>query len=240
MSKNDVEIHGEEVVVLEELNGDTVELTIDSLKKQAKLFCAHQAQIGVKELYGINDGKAIGTYIEKQFKIFISNGFTYDLGNSAKGIDLPGDEILTDIKVTSIRQPQSSSPFRSARQKIYGLGYNLLLFVYNKVDSPVTGTANFEFVSCAYIDKDRTADFQTTSNINRILDNDGSKEDLFAYFEDIRLPGDEIEYDRLAEEVMKERPNQGYLSISNALQWRLQYRRIVDLQITVEGIDKIV
>ena len=48
---------------------------------------------------------------------------------------MPGENICTDIKVTSITQPQSSCPFKNARQKIYGLGYNLLVFVYNKEDS---------------------------------------------------------------------------------------------------------
>jgi hypothetical protein len=48
-------------------------------------------------------------------------------GNLAKGIDFP--ELGVDIKVTSIRQPQSSCPFKSVRQKIYGRGYSLLVFV---------------------------------------------------------------------------------------------------------------
>lgn len=229
-----------EITAVEEIQGEVIELTLDALKEQAKAFCDYQQSIPVHSLYGVSDGKAVGTYIEKQFKLFISKGFTYSLGNAAKGIDLPGDEISTDIKVTSIKQPQSSSPFKSARQKIYGLGYNLLLFVYNKVDDPETQAATFEFVSCAFIDKARTADFQATKNINQILANDGTKEDLFAYFEDIRLPGDDIIYNMLAEEVISNPPMQGYLSISNALQWRLQYRRIVDLNTPVEGIDKIV
>ena len=40
--------------------------------------------------------------------------------------------INTDIKVTSIKQPQSSCPFKSAREKVYGLDYDLLLFFYVK------------------------------------------------------------------------------------------------------------
>ena len=45
---------------------------------------------------------------------------------------MPGENIYTDIKAISITQPQSSCPFKNARQKIYGLGYNLLVFVYDK------------------------------------------------------------------------------------------------------------
>jgi len=33
---------------------------------------------------------------------------------------------------------------------------------------------------------------------------------------------------RLAEEILRNRPEQGYLTISNALQWRLQYSRILE------------
>jgi len=56
--------------------------------------------------------------------------YQFPPSNSAKGIDFP--EIDVDIKVTSFKQPQSSCPFRSARQKIFGLGYSLLVFVYEK------------------------------------------------------------------------------------------------------------
>jgi hypothetical protein len=60
---------------------------------------------------------------------------TVKVGSSALGIDLPSEDILTDIKVTSVKQPQSSCPFRDAKQKIFGLGYNLLIFVYDKKDN---------------------------------------------------------------------------------------------------------
>lgn len=38
---------------------------------------------------------------------------------------------------------------------------------------------------------------------------------------------------------MKYPPKQGYLTISNALQWRAQYRRVLDVSGTVDGVDKI-
>ena len=36
-----------------------------------------------------------------------------------------------------------------------------------------------------------------------------------------------------------EPPTQGYLTVSNALQWRLQYGRIAALESSVPGIEKI-
>ncbi|KAB2488388.1 restriction endonuclease [Priestia endophytica] len=225
---------------MQENDGELVELTLDIVKKEALNFCNYQEKVQVPHLYGSNDGKAVGTYIEHEFKKFIAKKYSFQNGNSARGIDLPGEEILTDIKVTSIKQPQSSCPFKSARQKVYGLGYNLLLFVYKKNDDPANQTASFEFVSCAFIDKERTADFQTTKQINDILNNEGNIDDLFAFFEDKNIPGDEIVHTQLAEEILSNPPKQGYLTISNALQWRLQYKRIVDMPQSIEGIDKII
>jgi len=39
---------------------------------------------------------------------------------------------------------------------------------------------------------------------------------------------------------LSNKPKQGYLTISNALQWRLQYARVVNLAEAVEGITKVV
>jgi hypothetical protein len=45
---------------------------------------------------------------------------------------------------------------------------------------------------------------------------------------------------KLADHILQTPPQQGYLTISNALQWRLQYQRIVALEKEVKGITKIV
>ena len=45
---------------------------------------------------------------------------------------------------------------------------------------------------------------------------------------------------QIAEQILKNPPKTGYLTISNALQWRLQYGRIVALKDTVQGITKII
>ena len=44
----------------------------------------------------------------------------------------------------------------------------------------------------------------------------------------------------MAKDILKNKPAIGYLTISNALQWRLQYGRIVTLNETVDGISPIV
>ena len=118
-------------------------LTIKELIESAKLFCELESKENHVELIGATDGKTVGTYVEHKFKHFLQSRYFVEIGNSAKGIDLPGTEIQTDIKITSITQPQSSCPFQNARQKIFGLGYNLLVFVYDKQDTNNSCTLRF-------------------------------------------------------------------------------------------------
>ena len=128
---------------------------------------------------------------------------------------------------------------RNARQKIYGLGYHLLLFVYEKQDNHRRKTSQLSFVSCAFIDAPRTADYQTTRGIRELLDRSGNRDDILAFLYDRNLPGDEIVYNALADEILQSPPDLGYLTISNALQWRLQYGRIVNLVESEPGVLKI-
>jgi hypothetical protein len=164
--------------------------------------------------------------------------YKYTRGNSAKGIDFP--ELDVDIKVTSIRQPQSSCPFKCARQKIYGLGYSLLVFVYDKKDDAQAQTGLLGIQHTIFIQKERTADHQMTTSLRRMLENDANRDDIVAYFEDRALFLDEEQATKLADEVLRNPPEVGYLTISNALQWRLQYTRVIAQAGKVEGVLKLV
>ncbi len=146
---------------------------------------------------------------------------------------------MVDMKVTSIRQPQSSCPFKSARQKIFGLGYSLLIFVYAKEDDIKDNTGRLDIRHTIYIDSSRTADFQTTSGIVKILNNEGNKDDLLGFFAERMLPVDDIEAERIAEELLVNPPLIGYLTISNALQWRLQYSRVIEKAGQISGIKRV-
>lgn len=189
-------------------------LTIKTLKTAAQNFCKKESKFANKTLFGVTDGKAVGTYIEHKFQAFLEEQFTYEKGSSARGIDLPGSEINTDIKVTSIRQPQSSCPFRDAKQKIFGLGYNLLIFVYDKNDNPKTKTANLNFVSCTFIDKERTADYTTTFNIRQMIDNGAIQDDIAGYLEDRYVSSDFDELYEMAGFILKKPPLLGCVKIS--------------------------
>lgn len=209
-------------------------LTIDELIESAKLFCEIESKKNHAKLIGITDGKAVGTYVEHKFQHFLQSRYIVTIGSSAKGIDLPDAEIQTDIKVTSITQPQSSCPFKNARQKIFGLGYNLLVFVYNKQDT--YNSCTLHFTHCTFIDKERTADFTITKRLREMICDGANKEDVIGFLQDKNVPGDEIVYNDLADEIFDYLPEQGYLTISNALQWRLQYTRVISLDNSVSGV----
>jgi len=138
-------------------------LTVPLLQKEAGAFARAESKHPEPSLFGVTDGKAVGTYLEHKFQISLQGRYGYVRGSSAKGIDFP--ELGVDIKVTSIRQPQSSCPFKNARQKIYGLGYSLLVFVYDKHDDEKARTARLDIQHTIFVEKERSADYQTTAGL---------------------------------------------------------------------------
>jgi hypothetical protein len=211
-----------------------VPLTLETLCSEAIVFAKVESRFPEPSLFGVTDGKAIGTYLEHKFQAYLQSKYEYARGSSAKGIDFP--ELDVDIKVTSIRQPQSSCPFKSARQKIYGLGYSLLVFVYDKRDDSGTQTGLLQLQHTIFVEKERTADYQMTVALRQLVENGANRDDILACFEDRLLPIDSAEAKALAEEVLRIPPQIGYLTISNALQWRLQYSRAIEQAGKVEGV----
>lgn len=88
-------------------------LTVERLKAEAKAFGLAETAHHEHSLYGVTDGKAMRTYFEHKFQRYLHSKYKYAEGSSAKGIDFP--ELGVDMKVTSVKQPQSSCPFRTAR-----------------------------------------------------------------------------------------------------------------------------
>lgn len=202
-------------------------LTLEKLKTATGEFVRELSKQAITKLYGTTDGKAVGTEIEKRFHAFLGKRFAYAEGSAASGIDFP--ELGVDLKSTSIQQPQSSSPFRDASQKIYGLGYHLLVLVYEKTDDARKRAAKLNIKHAVFVAKEQTADHQTTRGLLEIIANDGNADDVDAFLEDRNLPLDAASRRLLAERILREPPALGYLTISNALQWRLQYGRIVNV-----------
>ncbi|MFZ4828944.1 MAG: restriction endonuclease [Phototrophicaceae bacterium] len=213
------------------------QLTLTHLKKESKRFCEQLQQRRIPELYGITDGKAVGTYVEHSFKNHLGTQYRFTAGSSAYGIDFPDEGLQVDLKVTSIRQPQSSCPYQDASQKVYGLGYNLLLMIYHKEDFQDSKETQLRIESLIFINKERTADYQTTYGLSEILRRDGNVEDVVAFLEERNLPLDEVGRQLLAQRILATPPVIGYLTISNALQWRLQYSRAIQYTDQISGLE---
>lgn len=213
-------------------------LNIPTLIAEAANFSRFESTHDESSLFGVTDGKAVGTYLEQKFTAHLLDNYSLVGGNSASGIDLPS--VNVDIKVTSVRQPQSSCPFKSARQKIFGLGYDLIVFVYEKTDDHVNQTSRLNIQHNIFIESLRTGDYQMTRGIIEILDRNGNEEDLVAFMQDRNLPVDDMEAWNIARTLLTQKPVQGYLTISNALQWRLQYSRAIQQAGIITGLTRIV
>jgi hypothetical protein len=209
-------------------------LTAARLCQEASTFAEVESTYPEPTLYGVTDGKAIGTYLEHKFRAYLEAKYTFAPSSSAAGIDFP--DLQVDMKVTAITQPQSSCPFESARQKIFGLGYSLLVFVYEKKDDPTTSTAVLNILHTIFVEQRRTADYTMTKLMRQHLQVGCNAEDLIGLMHDKNLPVDDIEANKIAEELLKKPCEQGYLTISNALQWRLQYARVIEEAGKTDGI----
>lgn len=213
-------------------------LTVDVLLDEAARFAARESAFAEPALYGVTDGKAVGTHFENKFRMYLSSRYEFVLGNAAKGIDFP--DLGIDIKTTSIVQPQSSCPYKSARQKIFGLGYSLVVFVYDKTDDAQTQTGTLKIDHTIFVEASRTADYQMTLGLRQILQNGADEADIIAFLNDRFLPVDDIEAHCIAADLLAQGPPaQGYLTISNALQWRLQYARVIREAGAIDGIARL-
>ena len=215
----------------------TTKLTIANLKSEAAVFAESESQRNEPSIFGVTDGKAIGTYTEHKFRSHLQANYIFEAGSSASGIDFP--ELAVDMKVTRSTKPQSSCPFKNARQKIYGLGYHLIVFVYEKIDNDRLQTGRLEFQHVIFVDSHSTADYQTTRSVLEILERNGNEDDLIAFMNDRNLPVDDIGAQALAQEIIDDPPMQGYLTISNALQWRLQFGHVIRQADSAEGIERL-
>lgn len=213
------------------------DLTVTDIKIEAGIFLRSLSQRGIDSLFGVTDGKAVGTYVEHEFHAHLERDYHFIIGSSASGIDFP--ELGIDLKVTSARRPQSSCPYRSAEQKLYGLGYDLMVLVYDKQDDAESELAYLNFVNAVFVEGKRTADYQTTRGIINILNNGANLDDIDAFLEERNLPLDDIGRRLLAEKIVADPPKQGYVTVSNALQWRLQYTRTISVAGQVDGVDSL-
>jgi hypothetical protein len=100
-----------------------------------------------------------------------------------------------------------------------------MLFVYRKTDTETE--CKLPILVTRYIPREHIADFGMTRRIQELIKDGGNAQDMFAYFVDRNLPVDDATRLEYAQWLMANPPKTGYLTISNALQWRLQYNRVI-------------
>ena len=108
-----------------------------------------------------------------------------------------------------------------------------------KRDDTETELANLNFVNAVYVEDKRTADYQTTRGIINILDNGANLDDIDAFLQERNLLLDDVGRRMLAERIVEDPPQQGYVTISNAYQWRLAYSRTISIAGQVDGVDNL-
>lgn len=212
-------------------------LEIASLVEEARTFAKAESTFAEPSLFGVTDGKAVGTYLELKFRKYLVDRYEFEQGNAAKGIDFP--DIGVDIKVTSIKQPQSSCPYRSARQKVFGLGYSLLVFVYEKIDDPKAKTGRLNIQHVIMVDAKRTADFQMTKRIRDALANQADSDDITGILEEFNLVWNDDELEEIVASLLSSPPEQGYLGLTSVPQWRIRYKRAIREAGKVDGITRV-
>jgi hypothetical protein len=78
-----------------------------------------------------------------------------------------------------------------------------------------------------------------TRLIRQHLETGCNAEDLIGLMHDKNLWVDDIEAAKIADDLLKQPCEQGYLTVSNALQWRLQYARVIEQAGKVDGVLKL-
>ena len=58
-------------------------LTISQMLKEAKSFAEIESIYAEPSLFGVTDGKAVGTYIEHKFKAYLATNYNAAFGSSA-------------------------------------------------------------------------------------------------------------------------------------------------------------
>lgn len=67
-------------------------LTPEILREEAAEFAHVESKYDEPSLYGVTDGKRVGTYLEHKFRSYLEANYSFEKGNSASGIDFSKPE----------------------------------------------------------------------------------------------------------------------------------------------------
>lgn len=89
------------------------------------------------------------------------------------------------------------------------------------------------------VESERTDDFRTSKGIIEIPEREGSGDEPIAFPEDRNPSAAEIEAGMIADKLLRKKPLQGYITMSNALPWRWPFAGAEFPTEAFEGIRKL-
>jgi hypothetical protein len=159
--------------------------------------------------------KTSATAIEQRLHEYLGRRYIVDRGNAASGADLPA--LGYDIKVTSMRKPQSSAPYRGISEKIFGLPYGILVLPYSDSRGRVT------FGEPVLLRPEETADRRLTAQLNEMKKQGVGWGQFIGFLRAITPDVEPVELERLASRIVDEEIPSGRVGLSDARQWRVRY-----------------
>jgi hypothetical protein len=190
-------------------------LTADRLQSAAVAFVD---ELNSQDLRG-TVGKEMATSIERQLHERLSRFFDHTPGNSASGADLPA--LGYDIKVTSMREPQSSAAYNHPAEKLFGLPYGVIVLPYE------TEGGRLVFKRPIVLAPAETADRRLTEELRRLVADGARQAEIIAFLRGADLGLGEQELRPAARRILQGALPRGRVTLSAARQWRVRYREAI-------------
>jgi len=208
-------------------------LTRAKLQIEAAAFAKAHAHHNEPALVGM-DYPAIEPYYLHRFKTELAKRYDIPETRSKKEITFPA--ISVDVKFINDRLQDSYCLVHKGTQLVHGLGYDVLLFFYHQQSDFSADTVALDIRDAIWVKKYRTADWYITLSILKCLAEKPSADDLLALFDNLSLPIFPGEAQKLAKELLKTPPKQGYSAMGRAMKWHLRWGRVVKEADKVDGI----
>jgi hypothetical protein len=208
-------------------------LTRAKLQIEAAAFAKAHAHHNEPALVGM-DYPAIEPYYLHRFKTELAKRYDIPETRSKKEITFP--TISVDVKFVNDRLGDSYCLMHSGTQMVHGLGYDVLLFVYHQQSDFAAGTVGLDIRDTIWVKNYRTADWYSTRSIINCLEEKPAIEDILSRFDIISLPVFPGEALKLAQEILKTPPQQGYVAMGRAMKWHLRWGRVIEEAGKVDGI----
>ncbi|MDD5349838.1 MAG: hypothetical protein PHQ12_06470 [Chthoniobacteraceae bacterium] len=208
-------------------------LTRAQLQIEASAFAKAHAHHNEPALLGL-DYPVVEPYYLHRFKTELAKRYELPEADSDEGITFPG--IKVDVKFINDRLEDSYCPMISGMQRFQGLGYDVLLFVYHQQSDFTAGTVWLDIQQAIWVENYRTADWYATISLIDCLAKTPAMENILAILDDLPFSLHPGEAWKLAENVLKTPPKQGYAAIGRASEWHIRWGRVIREAGKVDGI----